>query len=169
MYVNAENTTWMRQDARVVDLKGMQNYEDPYETAQEFIAALQCAEKSETDYNGNPALLVTGVLDLEDPQGVISVTGLNVSGISTSQFVQMLTGLDPIYVSLYLDPSTCLPYEMTIDMKDFMTTLMKNLEKIGNGGVPMNFKHVYANFKFSDYNNVSVAVPEEVKAAVMGY
>jgi len=167
VYANMNNTTWMKQDAPIAQLKQSNNYNDAFETAKFFLGALQGKEISEVTHMDKDAVLVTGVLDTEDPEGLMSSAGFGPSGINTGQFVQMMTGLEPVEVSLYVEKDTGLPLEFSADMTKFMTSMYENMGKaMGGTSFNVSIDHAICTLKFTEYNNVSVEIPEDVKDAV---
>ncbi len=167
IYANVNNSTWMKQNLKVADLVATQGYVDAYESAKYFLKALQGVEKSTTTYNGQSALLIKGVLDTEDPQGIFQNSGMGSAGeINTAMFQQMMTGLDAVDVEIYLDSATGLPLEIKLDMTAFMNSLYKNLGKLSGNSIPVVVDHAVGTMLFTDYNSVTVAVPDSVKSAV---
>ncbi len=166
IYANVNNSTWMKQNLKIADLVASQGYVDAFESTKYFLKALQGVEKTTTTHNGQSALLIKGVLDTEDPQGIFQNSGLGTSGqINTAMFQQMMTGLDAVDVEIYLD-SAGLPLEIRLDMTAFMNSLYKNLEKISGTSMPVVVDHAIGTMLFTDYNSVTVAVPDSVKSAV---
>lgn len=171
IYANMNNTTWMKQNVKVADLKQVDGYDDAFEATKYYLEVLKDAEISDSSYNGKSAVLVTGILDTEDPEGLMNNMGMQSQGmgLNTAMFQQMLTGLEAVDFSMYLDSATGLPLEVKVDMTKFMNSVYANLGKVfGGNGVPVDVKLAVGTIVFSDYNNVTVAVPAEVEAAVSG-
>lgn len=173
VYVNANNSSWMKQSIPVSMLKADPSYNDYYESAVFLMNALQGANKSDTTHMGKAAIKVTGVLDTEDPEGIMKSSGISTSGttgITTAQFQQMLTGLAPVQITAYIEKSTGLPLQIDMDMTDFMNSLYVNLGKISPSGqsVAATVHHAKASMIFTDYNNTSADVPNDVKDAING-
>lgn len=171
IYANINNSTWMKQNVKVADLKQVDGYDDAFEATKYYLDVLQNAEVGESSYNGKSAVLVTGILDTEDPEGLMDNMGMQSQnmGLNTAMFQQMLTGLEPVEFSMYLDSATGLPLEVKVDMTKFMNSVYVNLGKtFGSQSISVDVKSAVGTIVFSDYNNVSVSVPAEVESAVSG-
>ncbi len=172
VYVNVNNSSWMKQALSVAQLKADPSYNDYYESAVFLMNALQGVNKSETTHMGKSAIMVTGVLDNEDPEGIMGSMGvsspISSSGITTEHFQQMLTGLEAVQVTAYFEKSTGLPLQIDLDMTAFMNSVYVNLGKVMGQTISADVEYAKASMVFTEYNNTSADVPEEVRSAVSG-
>lgn len=168
IYANANNTTWMKQDIKTDLLNAaIGNYNDTYEATKYFIKSMENVATSNVTHMGKSAVLLEGNVSFDDPEGLMANAGMSANGISTGQFVQMLTGLDEIGISVYIDSATGLPLEIKIDMADFMNSMYENMgAALNTKSMDVDVHNADYTMTFTDYNNVSVSVPDSVKNAV---
>lgn len=160
VYLNENNSSWEKQDIKVDQLAAVTGYSDTFDEVKVILGGMTNIKRSNVNHMGKPAILVEGVVAMDSPNGLVAAIGL-----ANDLNEEVLKGLDAIGISAYLDSTTGLPVEINMDMTAFIKSLYDNmLKEMGAAGLVIDVDNVNYTMNLTEYNNVSVSVPDDVKA-----
>ncbi len=146
-------------------------YMDDFDESKSFLRAFKGTKLYETKINETDAYGVIGIIDKkaitkEDIEVILNVfDGASLENVDIDAFEKNLIEGDEIEVEVIYDAETMLPLKIMCNAIAFLKAFMVSVDSDASA---VNFDEIslgetYCVYNFSDYNNVSVSIPDLVK------